>query len=60
MARYGAKRSVADVLGQLDVEDWKLHYASWEDNFVSRRVIISVHGWDSHAPAVAINWLAES
>ena len=56
---HGPECPVAQVLRYVYIENGKLHDAGWEDDFVSRRVVIRVHSWNGHAPFVAVDGFAK-
>ena len=55
-----ADRAVVDRIVHLRVEEGRLQDARWEDNFIQRRVEVSVDRLRRHVPLGAINRLANT
>ena len=39
----------------VDVENRELHDTGWEDDLVTRWVVVSVDGWHGHIPLIPVN-----
>src|ERR1700684_1565194 len=59
MAYHHSDRSIVHRIDGIDIKTWRLQNAGGKYDLVPQRVVISIRGRRSHAPAAAVDSLAD-